>query len=112
KARGLKLGIITNGLESDIKRVFQKFGLPELFDIKVGADTFHCAKPTPTIFLSTLKKLGVNPSEALFVGDSKSVDYEGARKAGLKALLIDRRRKLGGSKAGKISNLQELFKYL
>ncbi|MDH7564507.1 MAG: HAD family hydrolase [Candidatus Bathyarchaeota archaeon] len=112
KARGLKLGIITNGLESDIKRIFQKVGFPELFDIKVGADTFQCAKPNPTIFQFTLKKLGVNPSEALFVGDSENADYEGARKAGLKALLVERRQKLGGNNAGKISNLQELFQHL
>ena len=47
-------------------------------------------KPQPEIFLRTCRRLGVAPAEALHVGDSLREDYEGARAAGLRALLLDR----------------------
>jgi len=39
-----------------------------------------------------LKNLGIEPKEAIFVEDSIKHDYIGAKKAGLRALLIDSRK--------------------
>ncbi len=48
-------------------------------------------KPNPEIFHRACRRLEVEPAESLHVGDSVSEDLEGARAAGLAALLLDRR---------------------
>jgi FMN phosphatase YigB (HAD superfamily) len=52
----------------------------------------------------------MNPSQVLFVGDSMERDYEGALKAGLKPLLIDRRRK-GMKNVDSINDLTKVLDY-
>ena len=47
------------------------------------------SKPDPAIFRHALERLGVEPREAVFVGDSYAHDALAARAAGLAAVLID-----------------------
>lgn len=107
---GLKMGIVTNGLESDYRQVLQKVGLLDFFDVTVGIDTVGKMKPHRDIFLHALKKLEVSPSETLFVGDRLEEDYEGARRAGLRPLLIDRDNVIS-SKVEKIRSFKEIANY-
>lgn len=58
-----------------------------------------------------VEKLGLQPHEVLFVGDSLEIDYEGARNAGLKALLIDRENKVQ-KQVEKIRSLQEILAFI
>jgi len=90
KVEGVKTGIVTNGLESDFQRILGKLKLTNCFDVVVGIDTCNKGKPNREIFLYALNKLRVGPKEALFIGDSVEYDYEGAKGAGLKPLIIDR----------------------
>lgn len=108
---GIKTGIVTNGTEKDFKLVLQKLNLTNYFDIVVGIDACKKAKPAKEIFLYALAKLNVKPEEAIFVGDSAEYDYEGARKAGLKPILIDRNGK-GFTNINSIKCLTELLKYV
>ncbi len=108
---GLKIGIVTNGLESDYREILQKVGLLDFFDVAVGVDTVGKMKPHREMFLYALNKLEVSPSETLFVGDQLEQDYEGAKGAGLRPLLIDRDDVIG-SKVEKIRSLKEITKYL
>jgi putative hydrolase of the HAD superfamily len=107
KAKGLKLGIISNGLKRDLEHVLKKLQLERWFDVVVNIDSCNCAKPAKEIFLYALNKLGVKPSEALFVGDSVVHDYEGAANIGIKPLLIDRKGKVP-IQYHKIKSLTEL----
>jgi putative hydrolase of the HAD superfamily len=75
--------------------------------VVVNIDSCNCAKPAKEIFLYALNKLGVKPSEALFVGDSVVHDYEGAANIGIKPLLIDRKGKVP-IQYHKIKSLTEL----
>jgi putative hydrolase of the HAD superfamily len=45
-------------------------------------------KPHPAPFLHTLKKLAIEPSDAVFVGDDPRWDVEGALRAGIRPILI------------------------
>lgn len=90
KALGVKTGIVTNGLRRDYQTILAKTGLTDQFDVAVGVDDCHAAKPDRRIFTYALEKLNVRPEETIFVGDSREYDYEGARQAGLKPLLINR----------------------
>lgn len=111
KKMGLKIGLVTNGFQSDIDQILPRVGLANFFDVTVGVDAVGKTKPNREIFLYALKKLGVSPQEALFVGDQIGTDYEGARKAGLKALLIDREDKIR-KRAKKIRSLKEINAHL
>jgi putative hydrolase of the HAD superfamily len=46
-------------------------------------------KPDPRVFGMALSRLGVSPSEALYVGDIYEVDVVGARRAGMDVILLD-----------------------
>ncbi len=111
RVMGLKIGIVTNGLESDYRQILEKVGLLDFFDVKVGIDNVGKMKPDRDIFLYALNKLEVLPSETLFVGDQLIEDYEGAKKAGLTPLLIDRDDVIG-SNVEKIRSLKEILNYL
>jgi FMN phosphatase YigB (HAD superfamily) len=50
----------------------------------------RAAKPGPEVFLRALELAGARPQEALHVGDSVATDIEGARAAGIRALLVAR----------------------
>jgi len=90
RSMGVKTGIVTNGLKRDYQTILAKTGLSDQFDVTVGTDDCHAAKPDKRIFTYALEKLNVRPDEAIFVGDSHEYDYKGAEQAGLKPLLINR----------------------
>ncbi|MCW3977008.1 MAG: HAD-IA family hydrolase [Candidatus Bathyarchaeota archaeon] len=97
KSKGLKTGVITNGLKRDYEQILGELKLTDFFDIVIGIDTCNKAKPDKEIFLHAINILDVHPEQAVFIGDSVKYDYEGARHAGLKPLLIDREGKASES---------------
>ena len=111
KQMGLKLGLVTGGYELDIEQILPRAGLAEFFAVCVGCDTVGKKKPSSEAFKHALKKLGVKPNEAIFVGDSLEDDYFGAKKVGMKAVLIQREGKpVAGVES--ITNLKEIFDFL
>lgn len=109
--KAIKTGVVTNGTERDFRQILQKVKLARYFDVVVGVDTCKKAKPCKDIFLYAVRKLHVSPEETLFVGDSLKYDYEGALKAGLKSLLIDRDGKRPVNVEA-ITSLTELLRYV
>jgi len=109
RERGLKVGVVTNGLQSDVDEILPKVGLQAFFDVVVVIDTLRRMKPDMEVFRYALKRLGVEASEAVFVGDEMEADYNGAKKAGLTVYLIDRDGKVQDIGVNRISRLDELF---
>jgi len=109
RERGLKVGVVTNGLQSDVDEILPKVGLQEFFDVVVVIDTLRRMKPDVEVFRYALERLGVEASEAVFVGDEIENDYKGAQKCGLTAYLIDRVGKFPDEDVNRISSLEELF---
>jgi putative hydrolase of the HAD superfamily len=97
KAMNVKTGIVTNGLKKDFEQILRKLNAMDRFDVIVGIDTCKRAKPDKEIFIYAVEKLQVKPEETIFIGDSLEKDYEGAKRAGLKPLLIDRENKSDGN---------------
>lgn len=110
KGRGLKMGVVTNGLQSDVDEILTKINLQNLFDVVVVIDTLKKMKPDAEVFLFALEKLKTATSNTIFVGDEIEADYKGAERAGLTAYLIDRDGKVHDEGINKISNLEDLFK--
>jgi len=111
KKKGLKTGIVTNGFQTDIKKILSMTRLTGVFDVTVGVDAVGKPKPNKEIFLYALEKMKIPPREALFVGDNLKTDYEGAESSGLKPILIDRNGEIKG-KIRKIQDLREIVRYL
>lgn len=92
KARGLRLGVISNwprGLE----HFCAELGVAPYFDAVVASGEVKRDKPDPVIFAEALRRLGATPDETVHVGDLLEDDVNGARSAGMRAILLDREHK-------------------
>ncbi len=86
-ASGLRVVIATNPIypRDAITTRMQWGGLPvpqELAFI-TDADTMHFAKPDPAYYIEIVARLGIEPDEALMIGDNPLNDVAAAREAGL-----------------------------
>jgi putative hydrolase of the HAD superfamily len=109
KKKGLKIGLVTNGLQSDTSRILPKVGLQGFFDVVVVVDTLRKMKPDAEVFRYALEKMNATAAEALFVGDDMEADYKGAQRCGLSAFLIDREGKVQDESVNRISSLEDLL---
>jgi len=89
KSRGLILGLVSN-VERDLTATMSGLGLPSWLDIVVTSLDAGFSKPQPEIFEEAIRRAGVHPSQALYVGDQYQIDCVGAERAGMKGILIDR----------------------
>ena len=85
------VAVLTNGDHAHQRRKLERVGLDVEVDRVFTSDEFPLGKPDPGAFLGSCSQLGVEPGEALMVGDSLVADVEGALGAGLGAVLLDRR---------------------
>jgi putative hydrolase of the HAD superfamily len=86
---GLSLAVVSNW-DSHLPRLLELCGLSRFFRAVSVSAIEETGKPEPEIFRRTCARLGIEAAQALHVGDSPRDDYEGARAAGLEALLLDR----------------------
>jgi putative hydrolase of the HAD superfamily len=105
RARGQKLVVVSNW-DCSLGSVLDRCGLGGHLDGAISSAESGSPKPDPHIFTSALELAGCSAEEALHVGDTAAEDVEGARAAGIRALLIDRE---GG---GDISSLAEIEEHL
>ena len=89
KSRGLILGLISN-VERDLTATINELGLPSWLDIVVTSLDAGFSKPQPEIFEEAVRRAGVQPSQAVYVGDQYQIDCVGAERAGMKGILVDR----------------------
>ena len=87
---GWRLGVITNG-ELDYQRVkLERTGLIDRFEHVVASGALGVAKPDPRIFGHACDLFGVDPADALYVGDRLLTDAVGAASAGLTGVWLNR----------------------
>lgn len=87
RRHGLAIGLVSN-TSRDLDRFVDTFSLD--VDAVVSSGSHGKVKPDPSIFRAALILLGVEPQEAVMVGDSPGDDIAGARAVGMRALLLDR----------------------
>lgn len=86
---GYSLGLISNTGRSwgEVLRISMKgLNILDFFDTLTFSDEEGIRKPNPRIFARTVDRLGVEPREAVHVGDDTTADVEGARKFGMKTV--------------------------
>ena len=86
---GYLVGLITVCSE-DIETLWPESAFAGLFDAEIFSSRIGLSKPDPRIYLACCEALGVEPHEAVFVGDGANDELEGARRVGMDAILIHR----------------------
>jgi putative hydrolase of the HAD superfamily len=92
KKLGLKLGIISN-FDRRIYAVINSLGIDHFFDAITISSEAGYAKPDREIFAAAVEALHVPASGVLMVGDNPYDDVAPAIRAGLSAVLLDRRNR-------------------
>lgn len=82
KKDGLQIGIVTTKFHYRIEQILEKFHAEDLIDFIIGAEDVQKAKPSPEGLLHMVKRMGLNPEDILYVGDSV-VDAKTAERAGI-----------------------------
>ncbi|TGQ37256.1 phosphoglycolate phosphatase [Mesorhizobium sp. M00.F.Ca.ET.216.01.1.1] len=84
---GKAMGLVTNKPQLATREILLHFGLTEYLGAIVGGDAVTYLKPAPDALLLALDQLGVEPYDALMVGDS-GADVGAARAAGMPVVLL------------------------
>lgn len=85
-----QLGIISNvSSEEVVYQIVSNLNIEHFFEVIVTSAGFGVRKPYPGIFYYALRGLGVEKIDSvIFVGDSMIHDIKGAKKLGMKTILI------------------------
>ena len=82
------IAVISNA-DGRIEAVLDRCGICDCFASITDSGNVGHEKPHPAIFAAALRDMKADPAESLYVGDVYSVDYIGARNAGMDAVLFD-----------------------
>ena len=90
RERGIRVGVLSNTIWSrDYHRgVFERDGVLDLIDADVYSSEMAWTKPHPQAFLQAAAALGVEPAEAVYVGDRPFEDVHGSQLAGMRAIWV------------------------
>ena len=86
--RRYSIAVISNA-DGRIDAVLRRCGICDCFASITDSGNVGHEKPHPAIFAAALHEMKADPAESLYVGDVYSVDYVGARNAGMQAVLFD-----------------------
>lgn len=89
RARGCKLGLVTNGFAATHHDKIDRLGLRDRMDAFFIADEVGMVKPDPELFRHACRVLGSEPARSAMVGDRYHRDVAGAHDAGLFTVLLD-----------------------
>jgi putative hydrolase of the HAD superfamily len=89
RAQGRRVGLITVCSE-DVPDVWSETPFVDLFDAAVFSCSVGMRKPDPRIYRLACHELGVEPNEAMFVGDGANDELAGAERVGMRSVLIHR----------------------
>lgn len=89
RRRGVRAVCVSNW-DAGLPDVLDDTGLAPLLDGVVASAVVGSRKPEPAIFEAGLRLAGCRPEEALVIGDTPAEDLEGARRAGIRAVLVQR----------------------
>ena len=94
RRRGLRLAVISNA-DGRVATYLDHAGLADLFELIVDSGLEGVEKPDPEIFRTALDRLGLEPEQTVYVGDTWPVDVVGARRVGIPAVYLSEREGSG-----------------
>jgi putative hydrolase of the HAD superfamily len=90
RERGVRVGVLSNTIWSRgyHRGVFERDGVLDLIDADVYSSEIAWTKPHPEAFRAAATALGVEPAEAVYVGDRPYEDVHGSQLAGMRAIWV------------------------
>jgi putative hydrolase of the HAD superfamily len=107
RALRLKLVVVSNA-NGVLHRMFERVGLTSYFHCLCDSCVEGVEKPDPRFFEIALERSGSSPATTMHVGDLYHVDVLGARRAGLRQLLVDPHDLYGAYDAERVRSLDDL----
>ncbi|MEH1808313.1 MAG: HAD family hydrolase [Nostoc sp.] len=89
-----KVGVITNGQETQQIDKLKRCGILSEFDVVVTSERAGAAKPSADIFIYACEELRESASDCIYIGDNLKLDAIAARKAGMLGVWLDRGQKI------------------
>jgi putative hydrolase of the HAD superfamily len=89
KAMNLQIAIVSNHHNPDaLLQHLDRLRISPYFSCVFISASLGCRKPDSRIFNECLSQLGIGKQQAVFVGDSLEYDVEGAKRAGIRVILL------------------------
>ena len=88
KEQGIKLGLVTTTYRPNVEAIMAAHPTvlsEDTFDVIITRDKVSDGKPSPECYLTTLKQLGISPSEAIAIEDT-AASVLSARRAGVEVI--------------------------
>ena len=108
---GIRTAIVSNW-QCGLAHFCVELGLGGALDHVVASAEIGVAKPDPAIFVEALRRLGTSPGRTLHVGDTILDDVEGARRAGLHAVLVQRSSSVAQVQCSSVASLDGILDLL
>jgi HAD superfamily hydrolase (TIGR01509 family) len=106
-----KISVISNA-DGRIHEVLARCGIADCFQSITDSGIVGQEKPHPAIFAAALHKMNAPAEQSLYIGDVYSVDYAGAKNAGMDAVLMDVSRSYVDRDLARVESLAELESWL
>ena len=106
-----RIAVISNA-DGRIDAVLRRCGICDCFASITDSGNVGHEKPHPAIFAEAFERMKADPGESLYVGDVYSIDYIGARNAGMQAVLFDVSGTYRGQEHPRVESLAELESWL
>jgi putative hydrolase of the HAD superfamily len=90
RARGVPLGLVTNGDAGQQRDKIERFDLARFFDVIVIEGEFGAGKPDEVVYRHALEALGARADRTWMVGDHLEFDVHGSQRLGMCGIWVDR----------------------
>ena len=109
--QNFRIAVISNA-DGGIERVLSRCGIADCFEAITDSGIVGIEKPRAEIFEAALQAMKAHAGESLYVGDVYSVDYIGARNAGMEAVLLDVSGTYRDRELARVESLEQLETWL
>ncbi len=106
-----QIAVISNA-DGKIAELLARCGIADCFGTITDSGIVGHEKPHPVIFQTALASMGAKPGDSLYIGDVYAVDYCGATRAGMEAVLFDVCGAYRNKGLPRVETLQELIRFL
>ena len=109
--QNFRIAVISNS-DGGIERILSRCGIADCFESITDSGIVGVEKPRREIFDAALESMRARADQSLYVGDMYSVDYVGARNAGMQAVLLDVSGAYREGEVPRVESLQQLESWL
>lgn len=103
KARGLRIGVLSNFSLASLESSLAAAGLAQWIDVACAATVIGASKPSAAAYHAALAALDVTAEQCLFLDDEPEC-VAGAQQVGMRAWLVDRAGNGGPPSAGRLAD--------